>query len=102
MNYFDSFGTYLRRMRSGIGFDPVRDWLVLLTTTFILLAGIIVWNAWAFDTVATGGTIGAASVKAPPIFDPATLDTIHTVFANRATEESKYLTGVYRYADPSQ
>lgn len=68
----------------------------------ITLAGIIVWNAWAFDIVARGGVIGVPAPKATPVLDRTSLDAIHTIFTNRAIEEEKYKTGVYRYADPSQ
>lgn len=94
--------SFLKRLRAGELQDPVRDWLTVLTFSGIALAGIIVWNAWAFDTVASGGAIGASSLKSPPIFNHASLDAIHTIFTNRAIEEEKYKTGTYSYADPSQ
>lgn len=82
--------------------DPARDWLALLTLSAIALAGIIVWNAWAFDTVANGGAIGASTTTASSVFNSASLNTIHVIFTNRAAEEAKYQTGVYNYTDPSQ
>ena len=102
MNIFGSIGRFFKRIRAGAFQDPVRDWLLLLTLSTIVLAGIIVWNVWAFDTVANGGVIGAPAASAPPLFSSTSLDTIHTVFVNRAAEQAKYVTGVYRYADPSQ
>ena len=82
--------------------DPVRDWLVLVTLSTIMLACIVVWNAWAFGTVAQGGVIGSVATSSPPVFSGPVLDEIHTIFANRAAEEVKYETGTYRFADPSQ
>lgn len=102
MNIFTLIASFFKRMHSGARQDPVRDWLILLTFSTIVLVGIIVWNAWAFDTVAKGGVIGAHTTKAPPLFSRSSLDAIHTIFENRAIEESKYQAGVYRYADPSQ
>lgn len=102
MNIFDTVISPLRRLRPGGLQDPARDWLVLLISSVIVLAGIIVWNVWAFDTVASGGAIGSAEPKATPLFSRATLEEIRTIFADRAAEEAKYVTGVYRYADPSQ
>jgi|GEM_PF-844440 hypothetical protein len=102
MNLSDSFNSYARRIRSGVAADPVRDWLTLLTLAIFALVCIIVWNVWAFDTVAQGGSIGAIATSTPPVFDSASIDTINTVFQTRATEDSKYVTGVYRYDDPSQ
>lgn len=89
-------------MRSGASVDPIRDWLMLLTLAIIAFVGIVVWNVWAFDTVAGGGTIGAPTTKAPAAFNPAALDKIRIIFENRAAEEAKYMTGVYSFTDPSQ
>lgn len=102
MTIFDSTGSFIKRLRSNASVDPVRDWLVLLTVATIALAGIIVWNVWAFDTVAAGGTIGSPAPEAPAVLNNSSLDTIRTIFENRAAEEAKYRTGTYRYADPSQ
>jgi hypothetical protein len=82
--------------------DPTRDWFTLLVTSLILLASVIVWNVWMFDTVSAGGIIGEAATSTPPIFSQASLDAVHAVFADRAAEEAKYAKGIYRYADPSQ
>lgn len=94
--------SFFRRLRYGTHIDPVRDWLALLAFSAIALAGIVVWNAWAFDTIASGGVIGTAATSTPPIFSQSSLDAIHAIFANRAAEKAKYETGTYRFADPSQ
>ncbi len=98
----NSISSFLKRLRAGAHQDPVRDWLILITFSTIALAGIIVWNVWAFDTVASGGVIGAPATEAPPIFSRSSLDTIRTIFASRAEEEAKYVNGIYRFVDPSQ
>lgn len=82
--------------------DPERDWLALLSASTIVLVGIVVWNIWAFDTVAGGGTIGQANTSATPVFSQSSLDAIHSIFANRSVEQAKYVSGTYQYADPSQ
>ena len=89
-------------MRTGAHQDPVRDWLVLILLSTIVLAGIIVWNVWAFDTVASGGIIGNSTIGTSAVPGRFSLDAIRTIFANRAAEEAKYVTGAYRYTDPSQ
>jgi hypothetical protein len=81
---------------------PARDWLVLIIFSILALVGIVVWNVWAFDTVANGGVIGAPVTGTPTVFNQTSLDTIHTIFVNRAAEEEKYEKGVYRFPDPSQ
>lgn len=91
-----------RRTRLFSDSDPTRDWLFLLISSTIVLSGIVVWNAWAFDTVAGGGTIGSSATNAIPLFDQSSLETIHIIFAERAAEGEKYADGVYQYADPSQ
>jgi hypothetical protein len=98
-NFFNSL---LKHARSGARLDPVRDWLVLLIVSTITLAGIIVWNVWAFDTVASGGTIGAPATRAPAVFGRTSLEAIRAIFEKRAAEEAKYRTGVYGFTDPSQ
>ncbi len=97
----------LKRLRPGASDasstpDPLRHWFVLLTLSGLILASIIVWNAWAFDTVASGGVIGDTATTTPAAFDPAAIDTLHAIIQSRAAEEEKYMTGIYRYADPSQ
>lgn len=82
-------------------FDPERDWLMLLIVSAIALSCIVVWNVWAFDTVANGGAIGSVSTSTKPAFDQASLEAVHVIFANRAAEKEKYTTGAYRYIDPS-
>ncbi len=92
---------FTKRARSLPQIDPARDWLIVLIISTIALVGITVWNAWAFDVVASGGVIGSPAATTTPVFSQSSLDAIHAVFANRATEEEKYLSGVYSYADPS-
>lgn len=93
--------SFLKRVRIRPQFDPTRDWITALIIATIALAGITVWNAWAFDTVVSGGVIGASATSTPPFFSQSSLDAIHTVFANRAAEEGKYISGAYSYVDPS-
>lgn len=102
MNTFNSMNSFLRRLHFGASLDPVRDWLMMLILSAIALIGIVVWNVWAFDTIASGGTIGAPTTRAPSVFSQTSLDAVRTIFANRAAEEAKYETGVYRFTDPSQ
>jgi len=99
LNFFNQL---LKRTRSLSSIDPARDWLFLLISSTLALSGIIIWNVRAFDTVASGGTIGTPSTSTEPIFDQTSLETIHTIFQDRAAEEEKYTSGVYRYPDPSQ
>ncbi|MDD3531204.1 MAG: hypothetical protein PHV99_01250 [Candidatus Pacebacteria bacterium] len=102
MNFFHRIGSFVKRARVDTPADPVRDWLVLLSLSAIALVSIIVWNAWAFDTVSGGGAIGSTTVKAPEVFNQSSLNTIRTIFENRAAEEAKYESGMYTFIDPSQ
>lgn len=88
-------------MHSDASIDPTRDWLLILTFAIVVLAGVVVWNIWAFDTVASGGNIGSSAPEASPILNSGLLNTVRTTFETRAEEEAKYVTGVYRYSDPS-
>ena len=102
MTTFNAASSLVTRLRANTHRDPVRDWFVLLAASMIALAGIIVWNAWIFDTIAEGGVIGTPIGETPPIFSRSSLDRVRTVFENRAAEEARYRTGAYRFADPSQ
>lgn len=101
MNSFPSIGSLFKRFSRG-AVDPTRDWLAMLTLSTIVLAGIVIWNVWAFDTIASGGVIGVPATSPSPVFGQASLDTIRDIFEDRAEEELKYETGTYRFADPSQ
>ncbi|MFH1178399.1 MAG: hypothetical protein V1711_01600 [bacterium] len=101
MNIASLAESFLKHLRYG-AINPVRDWLVLLTLSAITLASIIIWNVWAFQTVARGGVIGTTATSSPSVFNHSSLDTIEIIFANRAAEKAKYETGTYRFADPSQ
>ena len=82
--------------------NPSRDWSILLTLSSIIFVGIVAWNVWAFDTVASGKAFGSSEPISQSVFSQSLLDTIETIFANRAAEETKYGTGSYRFSDPSQ
>lgn len=82
--------------------DPVRDWLTLVTATAIAFVGIVVWNMWAFDTVVSGGVIGTPVLQAPKSIDRSSIEDVRAVLEKRAEEKTKYDSGIYRYADPSQ
>lgn len=101
MTNFNPRDFFMKHARKASHLDPTRDWIILLILSTIALASITVWNAWAFDTVAGGGTIGATATSTPPAFSQSSLDAIRTVFTSRAAEEEKYVSGVYRFADPS-
>jgi hypothetical protein len=102
MNISNPGTNFLKRVRHGAREDPARDWLALVTVSLIAFVGIIVWNVWAFDTVARGGAIGTSAKVASSDSARITLDAIRAIFESRAAEQAKYSTGVYRYADPSQ
>ena len=102
MTIQNSIHSSWQRTRGRMHRDPARDWFALLVLSMIVLIGVIVWNAWLFDTVAGGGIIGTGEADAPPAFNRSSLDTVRTIFADRAAEETNYRTGAYRFADPSQ
>ena len=91
----------LKHLRYG-ALNPIRDWLVLVTVSILALAGIIVWNVWAFGTVAQGGIIGSPEKTSTPAFSRSSLDQINSIFSSRAAEEEKYVNGTYDFTDPSQ
>ena len=102
MSSFSSLTQAFKRFRRGVPLDPARDWIIMITFAVIVLIGTIVWDAWAFDTVARGGVIGTQATSSPVMFNRSAFDSIQAVFASRAAEEAKYVTGTYRMTDPSQ
>lgn len=102
MNIFNTAVSSIRRLRANAFRDPERDWIGMLTVSIIAVIGIIVWNAWTFETVANGGTIGTATTSPRSSFNRSSLDAVEVIFSKRSAEEAKYRTGVYRYSDPSQ
>lgn len=82
--------------------DPARDWFTLVMLSVMALISIITWNVWAFDQVANGGTIGSSATTTPSLVNQASIDTVHAIFSQRASEEAKYISGTYQFADPSQ
>lgn len=95
------FSTLLKRIKFLNRLDPARDWIVLLIISILVLVCIVVWNAWAFDMIANGGTIGSSATSTQPVLKSATIGDVHSIFEKRAAEEVNYMSGVYQYADPS-
>jgi len=94
---------FLARLRpTQQGSDPVRTWLLLFALALIMFAGIVGWNVWAFNTVVNGGTIGALTIDAPEAPSQTLLEDIQKVLTHRAGEREKYVSGDYRFSDPSQ
>lgn len=102
MNIFNHNRPFFSRLRSVAYFDPVRDWLVMLILSVFAFISIVVWNIWAFDTVAQGGILGATTSETKQSFNLSSIGDVNEILEKRANEEAKYRIGVYRYADPSQ
>ena len=76
---------------------------MLLVVAFFLLMAVTSWSLWVFQTISTGGTVGVApSFTAKPEQRSNPVDTVRTVYGERAAEAANYDAGVYRYTDPSQ
>lgn len=82
--------------------DPGRAWLVLIGFFGIALASLLVYNAWLFDRVAGGDTLSGAAAPSTDAVSRSALSIVRTIFDERAGEEMKYVTGTYRFPDPSQ
>lgn len=84
-------------MHYGDRLNPSRDWMLLVSAATILLLASIGWNAWLFYRVTSGDAIGTANVS-PPI-NPASIDSVNTLFQNRANTETEYKNA--HFVDPS-
>lgn len=100
-----NFDTIIQKIKSYISYGPhlrpVRDWFMLLGVGAVLLIGILFYNVWVFNQLASGNTLGTQIVSTPSVFNRSSLDAIQKVFADRASEETKYLNGTYHFVDPS-
>jgi hypothetical protein len=102
MNFDTLFKKILWHLTYGSRLKPTRDWYVLLAVGAVLLLGVVLYNVWVFDKLASGQTLGTQTLTAPSLFNRSSLDAIQKVFADRAAEEAKYLNGTYHFADPSR
>jgi len=102
MNPLHTTNLFLKRLRAHAHQDPVRDWLVLIALSLAIFVGSIVWNVLAFNTLTNSIVANTPASGAASAFSDTSLETIRTVFTNRAAEQEKYVTGVYHYTDPSQ
>jgi hypothetical protein len=91
--------TGAKMLRYGEILSPQRDWLVILTLTFLLLIGSCAWNAWTFTRLQNGEMLTVSSTHTTSDFDPSQLTAVQTLFAARAVEEAKYQ-NEYHFVDP--
>ena len=98
-DYSKKFAAYLRY---GDKLNPLRDWLILLGISAVLMIGIIAWNVWAFSTVVSGGTISKTmSTPIAPV-NLSSLESIQKIFTARKEWQDMYLTGAHHFVDPSK
>lgn len=97
-----TFSNITAKIKMSVGQDPPRDWYLLIGLSAVAFVLISVWSLWVFGTIADGGVIGPSIGSHAVQFDTSSLSTIRAVFESRSTEEQKYATGVYQFADPSQ
>jgi len=91
--------TSLPRISYGSRVRPARDWVVLVVSTIVLLAGLAVFATWEY----------LEGAKADPILNlPTTSNTIspealketEALFAERAAEAQRFQSE-YQFVDPS-
>ncbi len=97
--YLESLTSFLRIFRYGDQLKPVRDWLVLLGITSLLLILSVVWNIWLFVNSENIKAINTAT-----LLDQSTasgsIPPVQAVFQERATQETDYQ-HTYQFVDPS-
>lgn len=82
--------------------DTIRDWFIIMGGASLILIGIVAWNMWEFNTILNGGSLNAPAPSTAPSSVRPSLDSIHTLFENRAAEEAVYASSASRFTDPSQ
>jgi hypothetical protein len=82
--------------------NPERDWTTLLSVTLLALLGVVALGVSSFDTVSSEPLSAPAPSSTNASFNASSLDAIRAVFAARAAEEDKYVSGAYTFSDPSK
>src|ERR1700687_5668952 len=102
MSIFKHLNTFIDRIRVRMHFDPLRDWLVLISFFFVLLVALVGWNVWAFLNIAGGEAVGSRVDTKAPRSDQTSLESARALFNDHAREDAAYASTTYRYNDPSQ
>jgi hypothetical protein len=96
-----SLGKLRNVFRYGDRMRPVRDWFVLLAISIMTLGVAVVWNAWLFDDVASGGTLLDAATSTPAAFSKSSLQSVEQIFQERAAEDATFASTTSNFTDPS-
>ncbi|MEA2701796.1 MAG: hypothetical protein QOE22_505 [Candidatus Parcubacteria bacterium] len=98
MKHFNDITKNLKGLHYGTALRPSRDWLVVLTLTFVLMLASVAWNLWTFAKVTGGEPIGTEAPQQTA--GTASTDEVVKLFEERAAEEARYRND-YRFVDPS-
>ena len=90
---------YGKALSYGGALRPMRDWLVLLALTLVLLLLSVGWNLLTFKKVTEGEPLDAGAAPLP--LREAPVGKVEALFEQRAIEAERYLTE-YRFVDPSR
>lgn len=91
--------TPLRSFSYGPQLRPMRDWFVLLTLAGILLLASVLWNVWYLWQVEEAAIAELSPAEAR--FDAAPVESLRTVFEERAAALERYRSGS-GFVDPSR
>jgi len=82
--------------------EPYRDWFVLLGVCILLFIASFAFNVWLFLRIASGASLGGTPpAPASGAFNAVPLETVQTLFNDRAAEAKRYQ-GQYPFVDPSR
>lgn len=88
-----SYGTQLK---------PARDWIVVVSIALIILAFSIVWNIFNFRHIVAEKAAPATTNVYAPTINKTAIQSVQQLFSERASEQTKYESGAYSFADPSK
>lgn len=78
---------------------PMRDWIILVCVSLLLLGGFAVWATWLSMT--GDESDGAKAITPPtPVLAPELLQKTDMLFTERALEAERYRSE-YQFVDPS-
>ena len=87
------------KMGYGSRIKPMRDWIILVVVSLLLLGACAVWATWLFMTGASQDMV-EGFVSPHLVLSPELLQKTDLLFTERALEASRYQTE-YQFVDPS-
>lgn len=102
MNTTSFFRDILHNIKHGLKPNPIRDWFVVVIVTIIFLALDIVLSFFGFQSVMSVKQPNVITPTVAPMINQKAIHEAQQLFDTRASEQTKYESGSYSFADPAR